>query len=70
MSEFNTNLPTVRQVQTYIKDKQTVEIKLNVGEMLEGKVLWQDSDGLCLINQQQQKFLIWKHSIAYIKGKS
>lgn len=70
MSEFNTSLPGVRQIQTYIKDKQTVEIKLNVGEMLEGKVLWQDSDSLCLINEQQQKFLIWKHSIAYVKAQS
>lgn len=70
MSQFETNFPGVRQIQTYIKDKHTVEIKLNVGEMIEGKILWQDNDCLSLINEQQQKFLVWKQALVYIKAKS
>ncbi len=69
MSEFETNFPGVRQIQSYIKDKQPVEIKLNIGEMIEGKILWQDNDCLCLMNEQQQKLLVWKQALVYIKAK-
>jgi host factor-I protein len=69
MSEFNTNFPGVRQIQSYIKDQQFVEIKLNVGETIEGKILWQDDQCICLIDGREQKFLIWKQALVYIKPK-
>ena len=69
MNEFNTDIPSVRQIQNYIKDKQIVEIKLNIGEMIEGNILWQDNHCLCLMTQKQQKLLLWKQSFVYIKAK-
>lgn len=69
MSEFHTNFPAVRQIQSYIKDKQVVEIKLNTSEMMEGKLLWQDPDCICLLNPQEQKILVWKQALVYLKAK-
>ena len=48
MTEFNTDLPGVRQVQGYIKDKQEVELKLITDDLVVGKILWQDADSLCM----------------------
>ncbi|MGL5807451.1 MAG: Hfq-related RNA-binding protein [Xenococcaceae cyanobacterium] len=42
MSEFNTGLPSVRQIQTLIKDQQEFELKLITDDIIVGKVIWQD----------------------------
>jgi host factor-I protein len=70
MSEFDTTLPSIRQVQTLISDKQEVELKLVTDDLLVGKILWQDHDCICLVDQYEQKTLIWRQGIVYLKLKS
>ncbi|MBR8828269.1 MAG: RNA-binding protein hfq [Gomphosphaeria aponina SAG 52.96 = DSM 107014] len=70
MSEFNTGLPSVRQVQTMIKEKKEVEIKLSTNDLLMGKILWQDDNCLCLVDQYEQPTLIWRQALVYLKPKS
>jgi len=41
-SEFDTALPSIVQVQTLIKQANIVELKLLTGELLIGKIGWQD----------------------------
>ena len=69
MSDFDTGLPSVRQVQTYIKDKQAVEIKLMTNDILVGIVFWQDQNCICLRDEQEQQLLVWRGAIAYLKPR-
>lgn len=69
MSEFNTDLPSIRKVQSYTKDKNAVEIKLLTNDILEGTILWQDPNCLCLQDQNNQQILIGRHAIAFIRPK-
>ncbi len=69
MSEFNTDLPSIRKVQSYTKDKNSVEIKLLTNDVLAGTILWQDPNCLCLQDQNNQQILIWRHAIAFIRPK-
>lgn len=70
MAEFDTTLPSIRQVQTLISDKQEVELKLVTDDLLVGRILWQDTDCLCLIDQYEQRTIIWRQAIVYLKLKS
>ena len=67
MSEFDIGLPSVRLVQSYIKDKIEVELKLIGGEILEGKIVWQDPDCFCLSDEGEKSILIWRQAVAYIR---
>lgn len=69
MSEFDTSLPSVRQIQTYIKEKKEVEIKLIAGDIHVGKVFWQDQACICLLDQYDLPIMIWRHAIVYLKPK-
>lgn len=67
MSVFDSGLPSVRQIQSLIKNKRKVEIGLLTNTSLQGKILWQDPNCLCLIEEQQDNStLIWFQAIAYI----
>lgn len=66
-SEFDAALPSIRQVQKLIKEATIVELKLMTGDLLTGKISWQDQNCLCLINENNQPTTIWRHAIAYIK---
>ncbi|MBD2041781.1 Hfq-related RNA-binding protein [Microcoleus sp. FACHB-672] len=70
MAEFNTGLPSIRQVQNLIKDKKQVEIKVTTGDSLTGQIRWQDENCVCLFDQQDQPTIVWRHAIVYIKPKS
>jgi len=67
-SEFDTNLPSLRQVQSMIKAQRRVEIKLTSGEVINGKVRWQDPHCIALIDDSNQQTLIWRQALAYIKA--
>lgn len=70
MSVFDPGLPSLRQIESYIKDKDKfkVEIALINNEKFIGKVLWQDPNCICLIEENtEKKILIWLQGIAYIK---
>ena len=67
MSEFETGLPSIRQVQTYIKDKQEVELKLVTNDLLAGKIFWQDPHCICLLDEENMQTTIWRQAIVYLK---
>jgi len=69
MAQLETGLPSVRQIQTMIKDKKQVELKLITNELLAGKISWQDSDCLCLMDDDKQTTIVWRQAIAYLKPK-
>ncbi|MDJ0509124.1 MAG: RNA-binding protein hfq [Crocosphaera sp.] len=67
MTEFDTGLPSIRQIQKYIKDKQKIVIQLNTAETITGQILWQDPQCLCLSDKSGQSLLIWRQALVYIK---
>ncbi|NJK37372.1 MAG: RNA-binding protein hfq [Oscillatoriales cyanobacterium RM2_1_1] len=67
MSEFNTTLPSIRQVQTWIKEKRSIEIKLVTSDTLVGTILWQDQNCICLQSNQTQAMVVYRQAIAYLK---
>ncbi len=68
--ELETGLPSVRQIQTLIREGQEVELKLLTGDLLAGKVRWQDNYCMCLVDQYDQPTLIWRQAIAYLKPRA
>ncbi|ELR97935.1 hypothetical protein [Gloeocapsa sp. PCC 73106] len=70
MSEFDTTLPSIRQVQTLITEEKEVELKLLTDDLLIGKLIWQDQQCLCLVDQYEQQTLIWRQALVYLKLKS
>ena len=68
MSELNTALPSIRQIQSFIKDKQTVTIKLLTNEVLDGIILWQDQNCICLVDETEQSTLVWRQALAYVRA--
>ncbi|MDZ8257010.1 Hfq-related RNA-binding protein [Nostoc sp. ChiQUE01b] len=69
LTEFDTTLPSIRQVQNLIKQTTPVELKLLTGDVLTGKVLWQDPQCICIADESTQQITVWKQAIAYIKPK-
>jgi host factor-I protein len=67
MAQLDTGSPSVRQIQGFIKDKQEVQVKLITGELLVGKLLWQDIACLCLAEREGASTLIWRQAVAYLK---
>ncbi|MEN9232883.1 MAG: RNA-binding protein hfq [Gloeomargarita sp. DG02_4_bins_56] len=68
MTELDTGLPSVRQVQMYIQEKKGVEVKLSTGDVLAGQIVWQDPSYFRLVNAQQESFLLYRAAVVYIKG--
>ncbi|MDZ8029931.1 Hfq-related RNA-binding protein [Nostoc sp. DedSLP04] len=69
LTEFDTTLPSIRQVQNLIKQTTPIELKLLTGDVLTGKVLWQDPQCICIADENSQQTTVWKQAIAYIKPK-
>ncbi len=67
MAEFDTGIPSVRQIQGLIKEGKEVEVKLLTQDVLIGQLRWQDPDCLCLITQDGLPTLVWRQAIAYVK---
>jgi host factor-I protein len=70
MSEFDTGLPSIRQVQEYVKDKKEVEIKLSTDDLMVGRIIWQDQNCLCLVDHYENPALIWRQALVYLKPKA
>lgn len=68
-TELETGLPSIRQLQTLIKDDSEVEVKLITNDLLVGKLRWQDPHCLCLLDHYDQPTIIWKQAIVYVKPK-
>ncbi|MBK1989079.1 hypothetical protein A0J48_016295 [Sphaerospermopsis aphanizomenoides BCCUSP55] len=69
-TEFDTTLPSIRQIQTWIKQKATVEFKLVTGDLITGKVFWQDHNCVCILDANNEQTTVWKLAIAYMKLRS
>ncbi len=69
-TEFDTTLPSIRQLQNLIKQAVVVELKLLTGDLLTGKVAWQDPNCVCIVDEKNQQTTIWKQAIAYLQPKS
>ncbi|GAB4551150.1 MAG: hypothetical protein Tsb0014_45490 [Pleurocapsa sp.] len=70
MTEFDANLPSIKQIQNYIKDQQEVEMKLITDDLIVGKILWQDPNCVCLVDHYNQPTLIWRQALVYLKPKA
>ena len=70
MTEFDTGLPSIKQIQGYIKEKQEVELKLMTDDLIVGKIIWQDPTCICLIDHYDQSTLIWRQAIVFLKPKA
>ncbi|WP_414543209.1 Hfq-related RNA-binding protein [Nostoc sp. CCY0012] len=68
-TEFDTSLPSIRQLQELIKQTAVIELKLVTGDLLIGKIAWQDPNSVCLVDDNNHQTTVWKHAIAYIKAK-
>jgi host factor-I protein len=67
--ELDTGLPSVRQVQQLIKDGSEVEIKVVTGDLINGKVRWQDPHCICVMDHYEQPTIVWRHSLVFMKPK-
>ena len=67
-TEFDPTLPSIRQLQNWIKGKSTVELKLVTGDVITGTVFWQDVNCVCILDGNSQQTTVWKMAIAYMKG--
>ncbi|MEB3224435.1 MAG: RNA-binding protein hfq [Synechococcus sp.] len=69
MTEFNTGYPSVRRIQSLVKVKGEVEIKLTTNDVIIGRILWQDPHCLCVADRSSsQEFMIARQAIAYLKA--
>ena len=69
-TELETGLPSVRQLQVLIRDKQEIEIKLVTNDVITGRVRWQDAYCICLDVPENQTIMLWRQAIAYLKPKA
>ncbi|RMF22705.1 MAG: RNA-binding protein hfq [Cyanobacteria bacterium J083] len=69
MTELDTNLPSIRQIQNYIKEQKTVEVQLTNSNLV-GQILWQDPDCICLIDTNNKPTTIWRQAIVYIQPQN
>jgi host factor-I protein len=67
MPELDVSLPSTRQIQSSIKDKIEVEIKITTNDVFTGRIVWQDPDCLFLADAQDAKILLYRQAIVYIK---
>jgi host factor-I protein len=68
-SDFDTALPSIRQVQSLIKRQIMVELKLTTGDVLMGKLGWQDLNCVCLIDDSDRATTVWRQAIAYLRPR-
>ncbi|MEX0270799.1 RNA-binding protein hfq [Leptolyngbyaceae cyanobacterium UHCC 1019] len=68
-TELETGLPSVRQIQNLIRDGNEVELKLVTGDLLAGKISWQDNHCISLTDQYDQPTIVWRQAIVYLKPR-
>lgn len=68
MAEFDTGLPSVRQIQQWVANKQMIELKLVTGDVLTGQPLWQDPNCICLVDADSNQTVAWRAAIVYHKA--
>jgi len=68
-TELETGLPSIRQMQTLIRESKEVELKLITNDLLTGKMSWQDQYCVCLVDHYDQPTVVWRQAIVYMKPK-
>lgn len=68
-TELETGLPSIRQIQSLIKDGTEVELKLVTGDLLAGKIRWQDANCMAIIDQYDQPTIVWRQAMVYLKPR-
>ncbi|HEY9735391.1 MAG TPA: RNA-binding protein hfq [Trichocoleus sp.] len=66
-TEIDTGLPSTRQIQNLLRNKQSIEVKLTTGDVIQGKLRWQDSNCIAISTADGATMQIWFHAIAYLK---
>ncbi|MFM7613638.1 MAG: Hfq-related RNA-binding protein [Synechococcales cyanobacterium] len=64
--ELSPGTPSVRQLQAIIREQRLIELKLVVGEVLKGQLVWQDNLFLNL-RSEGQSYMVSRLAIAYIQ---
>jgi host factor-I protein len=67
--ELETGLPSVRQIQTLTREGNEIELKLVTGDLLVGKIRWQDPHCLCVVDHYDQPTIVWRQALVYLKPK-
>ena len=67
---FDPGLPSIRQVQALIRDKQSVAVKVTTGDTLVGSLVWQDANAICIKDSDGQDTILMRGAIAYVKAGS
>lgn len=65
---MDTSLPSTRTMQVYVRDKHRVETKLMTGDVMQGIMLWLDPECFCLKEDTEQRTLVWRRSVVYVKS--
>lgn len=68
-TELETGLPSTRQIQSLIREGQEVELKLITNDLITGKMRWQDTQCICVMDHYDQPTVVWRSAIAYMKPK-
>jgi len=67
MSEhLDTSLPSIRLIQSYIREKKALQFKLTDGSTITGQLIWQDVLFYCVVDNSQKQLLIARSSVAVI----
>ena len=66
-AQLETGLPSTRLLQTYLREKRTLEVKLVTGDTVTGALSWQDPTCIC-IDADGEPCMIWRSAIAFVKG--
>lgn len=67
--ELETGLPSTRLLQSYMRDKKTIEVKLVTGDTVTGTLSWQDPQCICL-NVDGEPTVLWRSALVFLKGTS
>ncbi|MEM6448457.1 MAG: RNA-binding protein hfq [Cyanobacteria bacterium J06642_2] len=70
MAELDTGIPSFRWVQAAIRDQKTVSVKLATSEEVGGRVRWQDTECICLLDEREQDVLLWRNAIAWMRVRT
>jgi host factor-I protein len=69
-TEFDLSLPSIRQLQNLIKQAAATELKLVTGDIITGRIVWQDQHCICIVDENNEQTTVWKQAIAYIKQRT
>ena len=60
---MDTALPSIRIVQSFIKEKTQVELQLTTNETLTGTIKWQDGTCIGLEDTSSKLRMVFRHAI-------